>query len=340
MLTVSRISRIARVAQCGVLTLVGAVSACNRAAPPTLPQAERRAADSEVVATVDGETITANQLRQAMVRYGGTGHRFEGAEAKDALLQELLRVAVLAAMARKSGYEEDPEIRETVRRVLADRYRDDLARQNPVPPVTDDEVRAYYEAHLQDYTAPASARASVIVLKFPAGASVEDRAALRRTAEAVRADALRGKEDKGAFAALARERSNDRETRDRSGDIGWLPRGVSTYRVEPSVVEAIFSLDAVGDIAPLVETQNGFYVVQLTGRNEGRAQPLDSVARGIRQTLFAERSRRHNAEIIDRLGEQFEIAINRDVLMRVGPISRVASNDERPPSFPVGEPPQ
>lgn len=71
--------------------------------------------------------------------------------------------------------------------------------------------------------------------------------------------------DGADFAELARQHSQDEQSRPRGGDLGTLEY---TSQVPESFRDAAFALENVGDISDVVETPFGFHVIKLTGREE------------------------------------------------------------------------
>ncbi len=91
---------------------------------------------------------------------------------------------------------------------------------------------------------------------------------------------MQGGED---IADLARENSDDEATAARGGDTGWFARG---SRVA-AVTDASFSHQPNEVHPEVVETQFGYYVIEVTGRRQGDV-PEDEAKREIAEGLYEE----------------------------------------------------
>jgi len=143
-------------------------------------------------------------------------------------------------------------------------------------PLTDDEVRQYYDANLSQYQTPGQVRASHILLRIEG----DDEAVAARAAEL--AAEARGGAD---FAELAREHSQDEANADNGGDLGSFGRG----RMVPEFENAAFAL-AEGEISDPVRSPFGYHVIQVTEKQEEITQPFAEVRGAIENTLKRERS--------------------------------------------------
>jgi len=247
---------------------------------------------SDVLALVDGKPITLQAFENEMNQRGGEA-AFSGPDQRRALLDDMIRVSVLAADAQKAGYADDPEVRRGVQQLLADKYeREAIDAPLANLQVSDSEIENYYRAHIAAFTTPESVHAAVIFIAVPAKASEDERRVLQQRAQHVRemtvANAGRN------FAELATQYSDDQATRLQGGDAGWLEAGQGSSRWDPTVTGAIFDLNTEGAVSPLITTPTGLYVVKILERKPEVARPLGEVRNGIRQQLIRS-ERQHRA---------------------------------------------
>jgi parvulin-like peptidyl-prolyl isomerase len=86
----------------------------------------------------------------------------------------------------------------------------------------------------------------------------------------------------GDFVALARERSQDENTKETGGDLGFFPRG---QLISPELEEAAFALQP-GQISEVVRSQFGYHIVQVLERASDRPLPLE-VLNSLKEQAFA-----------------------------------------------------
>ncbi len=87
---------------------------------------------------------------------------------------------------------------------------------------------------------------------------------------------LEGGED---FAFLAREYSEDVSSRERGGDMGFFPRGVTP----PEIEDEAFGLP-VGELSGIIESDFGFHIVQVLEKGEREIAP--EIFENLRQQTF------------------------------------------------------
>ena len=144
----------------------------------------------------------------------------------------------------------------------------------PTVHITHSELLAYY-AKVRDerYVEPTRIRLRLIQIsksEFP------DAAQARALAEAVHARA-RGGED---FAKLAQRYSHDAMA-EKGGDWGYVTEG--SFRVR-EVDDVLFAL-GTGEVGPIVETGEAFYLIKADDRREGRTVPFTEVQNDLEREI-------------------------------------------------------
>lgn len=271
-------------------TLSAPAATAGETGPPGDPARAAQVA-AETLAEVAGEPITVDQLRAELARRLERGAPPPRQEAEvAALLEAMVRQRALLAAARAAGYDQRPELIEVWERLVVQAYlRDALEQRLDRLEVSDAEVAAHYAAHAADYAIPG--RRQVAIVFYQAGeADAAARSAARDRAAAARAEAA-GLAVKH-FGDLARRDSDHRESRYQGGVVGYLvdpPAGADPERLAglpAEVIAAAARLEKPGELAPVVATAGGFYLVRLAARDAARAQPLEQVAAGIRHQLL------------------------------------------------------
>jgi len=124
-------------------------------------------------------------------------------------------------------------------------------------PVSDAEIRAYYDAHKTDMTRKGRARVTVAVI--PRVITAADSAAVRQHAIALRDSIVNGS---AKFEDVAKAESSDSASAVRGGDLGKGIKG----RFVPAFESAAASLKP-GEISQPVLTQFGYHIIRLDSRN-------------------------------------------------------------------------
>jgi peptidyl-prolyl cis-trans isomerase D len=128
-------------------------------------------------------------------------------------------------------------------------------------PVTDEEVRRYYDEHREEFSRPATAYLSYVqILRTP---DASDTAAARARAEALRREILEG----APFAEVARRESADSQSAAKGGDLGEFRRG----SFDPAFEKAAWSLK-IGAVSEPVLTPFGYHLIQIESRSGDRAR--------------------------------------------------------------------
>jgi peptidyl-prolyl cis-trans isomerase C len=235
------------------------------------------------------------------------------------LVEELIRFEVLLAEAERLGLDRHPDVlrardQAMVGVLMHDEFQD--APGTRPSDIGDEEVEAYYRAHQAEFSGPERVRASQI--------RVDD----RELGERLLSQILAAPDDAALFGRLAREHSEDAQSRARDGDLRYFARPAERRRgepeVPPEVAEAAFSLGQIGEVYPqLVRSAEGWHIVKLTGRHEAWQRTLEEARDRIQSRLAQNRRQEVMTAFLQAARERLRVEVNQEALglVRTSPAS-------------------
>jgi parvulin-like peptidyl-prolyl isomerase len=254
---------------------------------------------ADAVATFNGGFVTAADVETlAPVVAAGDAEADSAPQgpAADPTTALTTRVALFMALAAEAPAE-DPELARASTdardRVLRDAMLARLGFDRIT--VTDEEMRAQYDGHPEQYHDPERLRIQHIYLRCEEAASTaEQREAVRREMEEIRRQVLTGAD----FSAMARQHSQS----DDAASGGWtaLKPGTPVLR---SFSEAAWSLE-IDEVSEVVESPNGFHLIKLRERTPPIDRPFESVAEFVRQRVIADKAMQITNDFIREAGER------------------------------------
>ena len=273
--------------------LAAALLLCGAAA---LAQTLNPAASSVLVSGPAGQITRAElELMVADAVPPAERERFwASTDAVTRLARSLYTQRALAAEVVQAGVDSTPEGAAYLR-LIRERALVELLMQQRVRNVTPDAaaqerfVRSELKARPERFALPEEVHVRHILL--PVARDGSNDAQVKAEAQAL-VDQLR----KGAdFATLARERSADKASAQRGGDLGFFPRG----KMAPEFEEAAYALQKPGDIATPVKSSFGYHVIELMARKPAQTKSFEQVFPEVREELLSKISaqeRRHTWE--------------------------------------------
>ena len=244
--------------------------------------------------------------------------RLQGTAARKDYVEGLVRVELLAREGIRQGLQNDPDVVETMKKVLAQKTLQQTLEKN-APQATDDEVKAWYDNHQADYQRPEQVQVQDLFL------TADSKDAAKRKARAAEAEKLRGKakalkpDDEAGFSTLVRSSSDDALTKQTGGDLRPMPVADLEARYGTEVAQATKALQNPGDLSPVVVTDKGFHILRLKARTPARVQSLDEVKMQIRNRLFSERRTAASDELLKRLKAESGFTLDEAALAQLAP---------------------
>lgn len=314
-------------------TPAGAVDATAPGSPGAAKPVPAQLPD--VLANVNGESITRAEFENAVRNLEGRAGAPVPAERRDEVFRQVLdqlvgfHLLTQEGRARKLTVPEEQieaqvaQLRQQFpteaeftaalkgRGMTIEQLRDDARSNLLVAQMMDKEVGAaitidakeisdFYEKNRERFKQDETVRASHILIRAPENS--DDATKKKARAEA---DALLAQVRKGAkFDDLARKRSQDPGSAINGGDLGFFGKG----QMVPPFETAAFALET-GAVSSVVESPFGYHVIKVTDRRAPRDLPLLEVDPQIRQYLTQQQQQLKSDAFVAQLKAKSKIEI-------------------------------
>lgn len=276
------------------------------------------------VANVNGEIILLSDIRERIEmrqQFGDT----EGSYGREEALEELVEEKLLARYAEENNVViKESEIDTAVQNIIdkngltleqfreyltlkgttEEKYRERMKNQMLIqritsmevkrPTVTDDEARAYYEEHKDQFSDPGRVHARHIILM----ASRDRDPEAFREAWAKMVDIKEEILDGADFASMAERHSQDASAQ-KGGDLGWFGAG----QMIPEFERLAFRLEP-GEVGGPLETRFGIHLIQVIDREAPSAESFGKVLEAIRAKMEQEIYKERRQAWVDKIRDQ------------------------------------
>lgn len=334
-------------AAAALLALPGCGNSGSKPAPTPAATAPKTQKSGPVVAKVGPEVITADEVRAKLAEQSPfLQARYRDLNHKKEFVQNLVRFEVLAQEAYRRGLHETPEVQATIKKVLVQ----ELIRQafdEKQAVFTDEELKAYYDKHIDEFVKPERVRAQHLFLAAPESDKAARAQAKKKAGELLAQ--LKANEAKAPlnhpqhasysttlFAELAKANTNDLATQATGGDLRYLSQEDMTRQYSQAFADAVFKLKSPNDLSALIETPSGFHIARLTNRQLPVNRSFDDpqVRETIKGRLFREQRTKSFDEYVEQLKKDAGVTIDEAVLATVE-----VQNAANPPPFGAPPPP-
>lgn len=272
-----------------VLALLVVIAvACHR--KPAIPP--------DVVVRIGERMITLADLKRYLDRNAGSELAQLTPEVASALLDQYVEEVVLSEYAATHGVEVPADkiaaaVRNDAGATVVEK-RDEMRRERlvssmstDVPQPTDDEIRAYYDQHPDEFKSPEEVKVRQIL--------VHD--------EALANDIEKKLQAGEPFEKLSSDHSVAANA-SKGGEIGYLSRGELPKMFE----EEIFALKP-GTISNVIRTDGGFHIFKVDERRAAGTIDLQTAEPVIRERLKEESVRKKMAQLVAKSRAEMQIAV-------------------------------
>jgi peptidyl-prolyl cis-trans isomerase C len=284
-----------------------AISGCK----PTPPAGQQKSGPA--VAQGEGVVVTVTEFEARLNEQSPfLRQRYQNLDRKKEFLDSLVKFEILANAAQKEGYANDPDVQLTMKKAMVQKLVQKRFGDGDPKDISDADVQKFYDEHKDDFVKPARVRTTAVLV----AATDKDRAQKNAQAKKLLAQVkAAGAKDPQALANLARASSDDAATKGNGGDLGFRSQEEYSKQFGAPFAAVAFGTKDGEDV--LVETQQGFWIVRVTGRQEGVSRTVDQVKPQIAARLQREKRTKEFDDYVKKLREEAKVTVNEAELEKI-----------------------
>ncbi|CAN0149364.1 unnamed protein product [Phaeothamnion confervicola] len=273
-----------------------------------------RVAEGEVVARIGGRDVTTTEVRNFI---SGLGAREQVALARDpALLSQAVRLMLANQLVLKEAegkkWQDQPAVAAQLQRIKDGAIVESYLQTVSNPPSSypeEAEILKAYDANKTAFLVPRQFRIAQIFVALETNADNETKDKARK-----KLTELQGKlkQPKADFAAIAQESSDQRDTAERGGELGWVPEN----QIRPEIKTQVMGLSN-GAMSEPIQLDDGWHIIKLIETKAAETRSLADVREVIVQQLRSQRAEAIRRAYLARVLEQSPPAINELALAKV-----------------------
>ena len=258
-----------RIWQLGFVTSL-ALTACGEETKETKTEtkkevtAEAPAASEEdvgeVLARVNDVAIGSKDFERAASRKIPADGKSLSLEERKEVLDQLISEELLYQKAYERQLFRDPKVKKVMMNAL---LREDVYKSVKNSDITDEELEAYYNEHIDEFSLPEKVQFSRILIKVKADRSKEEAKA--------EADRIRGQLSKNTslFKEVA-EKTSEGPYRRRGGDVGFVSEK-GKPGLDTELITKAFAMKK-GQLSDAFETKEGYNIILLKERRAAQVR--------------------------------------------------------------------
>ena len=225
--------------------------------------------EKDVVVKVNSDKVTTAEFKARMqeAAYYYSKDFVDTEQGKDQVLDGVIKETVMLSAARDQGFDKTEEYKLQLNNFVRQALITNLVKElrETTLKVTDEELKAAYEADKAYYDAPKEVQvAHILVLD-------------KGKAELILEELKEGAD----FAVLASSASLDTSSAGNGGVLNYFGKG----DMVPAFEVAAFGLEKDGDISEIVETTFGYHIIKKIAEKTGDPVSFDDVKNKLRKIL-------------------------------------------------------
>ncbi len=251
------------------------------------------------LAQVGGKKITVADLEKKLEQVPRLARaEFTGETGRARMVQRIVEEEMLLRAAKAEGIENDAAVRaklEEIRReTLIQAYLD--KKRVEASKVTEEEIRAYYDAHPEEYTSEEALRVRMLVL--------EDRSRTERIRDIAAQGTVR-------FEEVCTKYCTNPEMLAAQGLAPeWVRKGRAVQWIgnHPKFHEVAFATPP-GEISPVIEIPQGFVILRVEEKREAALRPFEEARADVEGRVTREKAADALPRLLEDLKKRYQVKI-------------------------------
>lgn len=260
----------------------------------------------EVLAEVNGMKVGATDFAQAAARVAPADGKDLTLEERKEVLQTLVDDKLLYEEALRQGLDKDPKVQKVMVNTL---LREQVYSQVRNSDFSDDELRAYYDEHKEDFVVPEKVQIKRILIRVNETRTDDEAKAL-----AVDVRGQIAPDPKTKFKEAASTYSEDPYKR-RGGDVGFVSAS-GKPGLDDAIVTKAFELNN-GQLSEVFRTDDGYNIVYIANRRERVERTFQQMKGSVLRKVKNQRLKEMYDEYVEGLKVGATVTVHDDKLMAV-----------------------
>jgi peptidyl-prolyl cis-trans isomerase C len=259
----------------------------------------------EVIAEVGDQKVYSKEFETlASRKTPADGQALTPAERKE-VLDKLIEDKALFQEARKEGVDQDPKVQKVMVNTL---LRNKVYANVRNSDFTQDELRAYFDAHKDEFVVPEKIQVKRIFIKF---GDERSEAEAKKMADDIRKQVAA---NPGKFGDVATEKSEDPYRR-RGGDLGFVDK-TGKPGVDQAVIDKAFELKQ-GDVSEAFSAGGGYNIVTVANRRERVERTFEQMRGSVLRKVKNEKYKKLYEDYVAQVEKTYTVNVNEDKLNAV-----------------------
>ncbi len=276
--------------------------------------------EGEVIASSGGEVLlTTQDLKERIAQQAPMMQaRYQTPEGRRELVKQLVRFELLAREAARQGVHHEPQVQQALKQAMVNTLMNQQRSGfEKAADLSDERLQQYYEENISEFVRPERVRVSHVFVSSGRNSDEERRAAEQKAAELLEEIRASSHDVASTFVRVVLENTDDEASKSNRGDLRYLSKEKLAEAWGQPLADAAFELDRVGTVSDVVESDKGFHILRMIGRQRAKERELEDIRPQIMNRVRRDEQRRLFDSFVEEVELRSGLEIDSAVLDRM-----------------------